>query len=117
MELTMSKRATAVMLLGMFLMLTISMMAVAGNGGSELSSAWNTVENGLQGTWGKLMAGGFVGLAMLALKNGSIIGGIFMFIMAVLIGTIPDIVNADYSATVTGVHVARAIGSMHGIHF
>lgn len=117
MELSVSKRAMALMMLGLFVMLTMSMMAAAGTGGSELSSAWNTVTNGLQGTWGKLIAAGFVGLAMLALKNGSIIGGIFMFIMAVLVGTIPNIVNADYSATITGVHVARTVAAAHGIHF
>ncbi len=84
--------------------LVVGLLAVvepsfAGTGGTELGTWWTDLTNGLKGTWGKLMAAGFIGLALLAGKQGAIIPAIFMFFLGLSVGTIPDIVDARYTAT------------------
>lgn len=73
--------------------------ALAGTGGSEISSWWTDLTNALKGTWGKLIAAAFIGLAFIAGKSGGIIPAIFMFFLGISVGTIPDIVDARYTVT------------------
>lgn len=72
---------------------------LAGTGGSEVSSWWTDLSNGLKGTWGKIIAAAFIGLAFIAGKSGGIIPAIFMFFLGISVGTIPDIVNSRYTIT------------------
>lgn len=74
-------------------------LAFAGTGGAELTSAWDEITQGLQGFWGKLIAAVFVGLAVVALKGGQTIMAVTMFVIAMLIGAIPGIIDARYTLT------------------
>jgi len=76
--------------------------AHAGTGGSELTSMWNEISSGLQGFWGKIIAVLFVGLALAAAKGGNILMAFAMFIIGMLIGTIPSLIDARYSLTFFG---------------
>ena len=73
--------------------------AFAGTGGTELNSWWTELSDALKGTWGKLIAAAFIGLAIITGKSGGIIPAIFLFLIGISIGTIPDIVDARYTAT------------------
>jgi len=73
--------------------------AFAGTGGAEVSSWWTDLSNGLKGTWGKLIAAAFIGLAFVAGKSGGVIPALFLFFLGISVGTIPDIVNARYTIT------------------
>ena len=81
-----------------FLLLMVG-LSFAGTGGSELTSAWDEISQGLQGFWGKLIAAVFVGLAVVAMKGGQTIMAITMFVIAMLIGAIPGIIDARYTLT------------------
>ena len=73
--------------------------AIAGTGGSEISSWWTDLSSALKGTWGKLIAAAFIGLAIIAGKSGGVIPAIFMFFLGISVGTIPDIVDTKYTLT------------------
>lgn len=71
----------------------------AGTGGSELTSIWNEISQGLQGFWGKIIAVLFIGLTLVAAKGGNMLMAFAMFIIAMVIGVIPGIVDARYTLT------------------
>ena len=81
-----------ILLLGLF---HISLQA--GTGGAEVSSWWVTVSDGLKGGWGKLIAVVFIGLAFITFRTGAIIGGIFLFLLGISAGSIPDMIDAKYT--------------------
>lgn len=81
------------MLAGLF-----SVSAFAGTGGSEIESWYTDISGSLKGTWGKLIAVGFIGIAIILFKGGNIVGGIFMVTLGLSIGIIPDMVDAKYTA-------------------
>lgn len=71
--------------------------AYAGTGGAELDSWYVLISDSLQGTWGKIIAAFFIGTAIIIFKQGGIIGGIFMVLLGMSIGSIPGIINSKYS--------------------
>ena len=73
--------------------------AFAGTGGTEVNAVWDFVKNGLQGTWGKILAAIFIGFAILAAKGGNGIATIIFAAIAFIIGSIPTIVESGYSGT------------------
>jgi|GEM_PF-1269179 len=75
-----------------------TLFAYAGTGGSEVNSWYADISNALKGTWGKILAVAFLGLTIILFKGGAIIAGIFMMLIGLGIGTIPDIVDAKYTA-------------------
>lgn len=91
-----------VLALAVMLSLAIAFNAFAGTGGGELQSMWQEIERGLQGFWGKLIAILFVGLALIAAKGGNMLMAFAMFIIGMLIGTIPGLIDARYSLTFLG---------------
>ena len=72
-------------------------MSFAGTGGSELSSVWNEISTGLQGFWGKIIAAIFIGLTLVAAKGGNGIMAFAMFIIAMIIGVVPGVIDSRYS--------------------
>lgn len=91
-----------VLFLGLLLLMLVGTPALAGTGGSELTSMWNEISAGLQGVWGKIIAILFVGFALMAGKGGNMLMAFAMFVIAMLIGTIPGIINARFSLTFLG---------------
>jgi len=75
----------------------LSLPALAGTGGSELSSLWTEITNGLQGFWGKLIAVLFVGFSLVAAKGGNMLMAFAMFILAMTISIIPGIIDARFT--------------------
>lgn len=75
-----------------------SVSAFAGTGGEEVDAWYTQISEALQGTWGKIIAMAFLGLTIILFKNGSILGGIFMMMVGLGVGTIPGIVDSKYSA-------------------
>ena len=92
MELNKSK----FLLIGLLLTL-FSSAAFAGTGGAELSSWYTDISNALTGTWGKIIAAFFIGTAVIIFKQGGIVGGIFMVLLGLSIGSIPTIINSKYT--------------------
>lgn len=85
--------------LKLFILLSIlGVSAFAGTGGSEVNAWYLDISNALKGTWGKIIAVAFLGLTIILFKGGSILGGIFMMLVGLGVGTIPDIVDAKYTA-------------------
>ena len=85
-------------LLGLVLLLfMVAGAAHAGTGGAELDSWYVLISDALQGTWGKIIAAFFIGTAIIIFKSGGIIGGIFMLMLGMSIGSIPGIINSKYS--------------------
>jgi len=83
-----------------FVFLTVFVMsAFAGTGGSELSSVWNEISQGLQGFWGKIIAVLFIGFTLIAAKGGNILMAFAMFIVAMLIGIVPGVIDTRYTLT------------------
>ena len=80
------------------LLTILGVAAFAGTGGSEVASWYTDLTNALKGTWGKIIAVAFLGLTIILFKSGSILGGIFMMLVGLGVGTIPDIVDAKYTA-------------------
>lgn len=80
------------------LLTILGVAAFAGTGGSEVNSWYTDITNALKGTWGKIIAVAFLGLTIILFKSGSILGGIFMMLVGLGVGTIPDIVDAKYTA-------------------
>lgn len=76
----------------------LSLNAFAGTGGGELQSWYGDLSSALQGFWGKVIAVAFIGVAIILFKGGSIIGGIFMVMLGLGVGGIPDMVDAKYTA-------------------
>ena len=74
-------------------------VSFAGTGGSELTSIWNEISQGLQGFWGKIIAVLFVGLTLVAAKGGNMLMAFAMFVIAMVIGVIPGIIDARYTLT------------------
>lgn len=79
----------------MFIAFNVSLYA--GTGGAEVGSWYTDLSAALQGTWGKLGAVAFIVLALLALKQGGVVPGAFLFFLGISIGTIPDIIDAKYT--------------------
>ncbi|UXC30534.1 hypothetical protein N3114_05810 [Aliarcobacter butzleri] len=80
------------------LLTILGVAAFAGTGGSEVNSWYSDITDALKGTWGKIIAVAFLGLTIILFKSGSILGGIFMMLVGLGVGTIPDIVDAKYTA-------------------
>lgn len=80
------------------LLTILGVAAFAGTGGSEVHSWYVDISDSLKGTWGKIIAVAFLGLTIILFKSGSILGGIFMMLVGLGVGTIPDIVDAKYTA-------------------
>ena len=76
----------------------LSINAFAGTGGAELQSWYDDLSSALQGFWGKVIAVVFIGIAIILFKSGAIVGGIFMVMLGLGVGGIPDMVNAKYTA-------------------
>lgn len=85
-----------VCLLAFALVFTAS-FAFAGTGGAEVQSWWVEISSSLKGYWGMLLAVFFIADAIIAFRAGSVPLGIFFFLIAILIGTVPDIVAARYT--------------------
>ncbi len=80
------------------LFLGLSSIAFAGTGGAELSTWYTDLSGGLKGAWGKVIAVAFIAIALMLFKNGAIIAGVFMIFLGLSVGTIPDIVDAKFTA-------------------
>ena len=80
------------------LLTILGVAAFAGTGGSEVNSWYSDITDALKGTWGKIIAVAFLGLTIILFKSGSILGGIFMMLVGLGVGTIPDIVDSKYTA-------------------
>ncbi len=80
-------------------MLFLAGTAFAGTGGAELSSVWDEISMGLQGFWGKIIAAALVGLSIMVGKDGRYISALAIFIMGMVIGFIPGIVDSRYTLT------------------
>lgn len=76
----------------------LSINAVAGTGGAEIQSWYTDLSSSLQGFWGKVIAVAFIGIAIILFKSGAIVGGIFMVMLGLGVGGIPDMVDAKYTA-------------------
>jgi len=79
------------------LFLLIGTSVFAGTGGAELNSWYTDLSSSLSGTWGKIIAAFFIGTAIIIFKSGGVIGGIFMVMLGLSIGTIPTIINSKYT--------------------
>ena len=84
------------MLIGLLLTL-FSSAAFAGTGGAELSTWYTDISDALTGTWGKNYCRFFIGTAVIIFKQGGIVGGIFMVLLGLSIGSIPTIINSKYT--------------------
>ncbi|HHJ63318.1 MAG TPA: hypothetical protein ENJ61_00260 [Aquifex aeolicus] len=83
-------------------MLFLAGTAFAGTGGAELSPIWDEISQGLQGFWGKIVAAAMVGLSIWIAKEGRYISALAVFIMGMVIGFIPGIVDSRYALTFLG---------------
>jgi len=72
--------------------------ALAGTGGSEVSSWYTDLSGNVKGFWGKIIAFAFMAVAIMAFKGGMIVVGIFMGFLGMSIGTIPDMIDSKYTA-------------------
>jgi hypothetical protein len=79
----------------LFLMFNVSLYA--GTGGAEVASWYTDLSASLQGSWGKLGAVAFIVMALMALKQGGIVPGAFLFFLGISIGTIPGMIDARYT--------------------
>ena len=87
------------LIIKLFVLLSLlGVSAFAGTGGSEVDAWYTDISDALKGTWGKIIAVAFLGLTIILFKGGSILGGIFMMLVGLGVGTIPDIVDAKYTA-------------------
>lgn len=80
------------------LLLIVGVAAYAGTGGSEVTSWYNDMSGALKGFWGKIIALFFIGLAIMLFRQGTIMGGMFMGFLGLSIGTIPEMIDAKYTA-------------------
>ncbi|HID05221.1 MAG TPA: hypothetical protein EYP20_05395 [Aigarchaeota archaeon] len=62
-----------------------------------MTSIWNEISQGLQGFWGKIIAVLFIGFTLVAAKGGNMLMAFAMFIIAMVIGIVPGIVDARYT--------------------
>jgi len=83
-------------MLALVLLLMVG-ITFAGTGGGELTSIWNEISQGLQGFWGKIIAVLFIGFTLVAAKGGNMLMAFAMFIIAMVIGIVPGIVDARYT--------------------
>ena len=70
----------------------------AGTGGAELQTWYQDISAALQGFWGKIIAAVFLGICIILFKGGAIVGGIFMMMLGLSVGMIPDIIDSKYTA-------------------
>ena len=80
------------------LLLIVGVAAYAGTGGSEVEVWYTDMSNALKGFWGKIIALFFIGLAIMLFRQGTIMGGMFMGFLGLSIGTIPEMIQAKYTA-------------------
>lgn len=90
-----SKKAKFILALSVFV---LGINAFAGTGGAELQDWYTDISGALQGFWGKIIAAAFMGIAIILFKGGGIMGGIFMMMLGLSIGMIPDIIDSRYTA-------------------
>ncbi len=90
------KKNTLLKMLAIFALFGAALYA--GTGGSEVASWYTDIADALKGTWGKIIAVAFLGFTIILFKGGQVLGGIFMMLVGLSIGTIPDIVDSKYSA-------------------
>ena len=83
----------------MMLILVLAGVTFAGTGGSELSSIWTEISQGLQGFWGKIIAVLFIGFTLIAAKGGNMLMAFAMFVIAMLVGIVPGMIDARYTLT------------------
>ena len=83
------------------LLLGLVTSAFAGTGGSEVASWYTDISASLKGSWGKIIAVIFIGIAIILFKGGMVIGGLFMVTIGMSIGMIPDMVDSKYTALAT----------------
>ena len=88
--------------LALFVMFLAGTTTFAGTGGSELSSIWTEISNGLQGFWGKIIAVIFIGLTLVAAKGGNMLMAFAMFVLAMVVGVAPGVIDARYTLTFLG---------------
>ncbi len=88
--------------LALFMVFVAGTTTFAGTGGSELTSVWTEISNGLQGFWGKIIAVLFVGLTLVAAKGGNMLMAFAMFVIAMVIGVIPGVIDARFTLTFIG---------------
>lgn len=81
----------------LLLLLAFNISLYAGTGGAEVSSWYTDLSADLQGYWGKLGAVAFIIGALLALKQGGIVPGAFLFFLGISIGTIPAMIDSRYT--------------------
>ncbi|TDA63645.1 hypothetical protein E0765_07360 [Sulfuricurvum sp. IAE1] len=79
------------------LLMAFNMSLYAGTGGAEVATWYTDISSALQGSWGKLGAVALIVMALLALKNGGILPGVFLFFLGISIGGIPAMVDARYT--------------------
>lgn len=83
------------------------MNAFAGTGGAELQAWYTDISSALQGFWGKIIAAAFMGIAIILFKGGGIIGGIFMMMIGLSVGMIPDIIDSKFTALMVEQHTVN----------
>jgi energy-converting hydrogenase Eha subunit B len=81
----------------LFLLVAFNISLYAGTGGDEVASWYTNLSSALEGYWGKLGAVAFIVMALLALKQGGIVPGAFLFFLGISIGTIPSMIDARYT--------------------
>lgn len=91
-------------ILALFILGIFSANAFAGTGGAELQTWYTDISSSLQGFWGKIIAVVFIGIAIILFKGGAIIGGIFMMMLGMSVGTIPDMVDSKFTALAIETH-------------
>lgn len=79
------------------LLIAFNVSLYAGTGGAEVTSWYTDISSALKGSWGKLGAVALIVMALLALKSGGILPGVFLFFLGISIGGIPDMVDARYT--------------------
>lgn len=81
----------------LLLLIAFNISLYAGTGGAEVASWYTDLSSALQGSWGKLGAVAFIVMALLALKQGGIVPGAFLFFLGISIGTIPSMIDSKYT--------------------
>ena len=73
--------------------------AFAGTGGGYFSSWWLEISSWFTGIPGKIGAAFFMLSAIIAAKNGSIGGAIFLFLLGLSLSFVPNAIDTAYTGT------------------
>lgn len=106
------KKSQTKYLLALALLMCFGANAFAGTGGAELQAWYTDISGALQGFWGKIIAAVFMGIAIILFKSGGIIGGIFMMMIGLSVGMIPDIIDSRYTALMVEQHTVNMFDAM-----